>query len=138
MQITRAADYAVRIMIHLATLPPGSRPNCGVLAQAGEIPEHFVLKILQLLVRARLIQSQRGAGGGFTLAVDPREITLLDIVEAVEGPTALNACLARGLGCTRKGWCPAHSVWAEAQEAMTAVLRRATIAALAQKAAQEV
>jgi len=123
-------------MIHMAMLPPGSRPNCGVLAQAGEIPEHFVLKILQSLVRARLIQSQRGAGGGFTLAVDPQEITLLDVVEAIEGPTALNNCLSHGIGCSRKGWCPAHTVWAEAQEAMVAVLRRATIAALAEKAAQ--
>lgn len=137
MQLTRAADYAVRIMIHMAMLPPGSRPNCGMLARIGEIPEHFVLKILQSLVRARLIQSQRGAGGGFTLAVAPQEITLLEVVEAIEGPTALNTCLSHGIGCSRKAWCPAHVVWAEAQEAMTAVLRRATIAALAEKAAQE-
>ena len=134
MQLTRAADYAVRIMIHLAALPPGSRPNRNVLAEAGEVPEHFLSKILQSLARARLIDSQRGMNGGFALAADPDQITVLDIIEAIEGPTHLNACLLPGDSCSRKGWCPAHCVWAEAQEAMTAVLRRATIAGLASQA----
>jgi Rrf2 family protein len=131
MQLTRAADYAVRIMIHLAALPPGSRPNRAALAVAGDIPEHFVAKILQSLARAGLIDSQRGMNGGFTLARAPEEVTLLEIVEALEGPTRLNVCLIPGDSCGRKAWCPAHVVWAEAQEAMTSVLRRFTIAKLA-------
>jgi Rrf2 family protein len=132
MQVTRAADYAVRIMIHLATLPPGSRPNRAALAEAGDIPEHFVSKILQTLTRAGFISSQRGMHGGFALAVPPERITLLDVLEAIEGPTQLNACLAAaGDGCSRKGWCPAHLVWVEAQNAMTRVLRQATIGRLA-------
>ena len=134
MQLTRAADYAVRIMIHLATLPPGSRTNRAALAEAGEIPEHFVGKIVQTLSKAGLIASHRGAGGGFALALPPERVSILDVVEAVEGPTHLNACVAPGLSCTRKPWCPAHFVWVEAQEAMTAVLRRATIAQLARTA----
>jgi Rrf2 family protein len=131
MQLTRAADYAVRIMIHLAALPPGSRPNRAALAVAGDIPEHFVAKILQSLARAGLIDSQRGMNGGFTLAREPEEVTLLEIVEAIEGPTRLNVCLIPGDSCGRKAWCPAHMAWAEAQEAMTSVLRRFTIAKLA-------
>jgi Rrf2 family protein len=132
MQLTRAADYAVRIMIHLASLPSGARPNRAVLAEAGEIPEHFVGKVLQALARAGLIGSQRGMKGGFALAVPPEEITVLRVIEAIEGPTQLNACLNnQGKGCSRSGWCPAHHVWIEAQEAMTTVLRQATIAALA-------
>ncbi len=131
MQLTRAADYAVRIMIHLATLPPGSRPNRAILAEAGDIPEHFVSKILQSLARSGFIGSQRGMNGGFTLAMDPGKITLLDIVEAIEGPTQLNACLGPGESCGRKGWCPAHRVWVDAQRAMTLVLQQATIAELA-------
>lgn len=131
MQLTRAADYAVRIMIHLAGLPSGSRPNRNVLAEAGEVPEHFLSKILQSLARAGLIDSQRGMNGGFSLALLPDQISVLDVVEAVEGPTHLNVCLLQGDACSRKSWCPAHCVWAEAQEAMTQVLRRATIAQLA-------
>ncbi len=131
MQLTRAADYAVRIMIHLASLPPGSRPNRTALAQAGEVAEQFLAKVLQSLTRAGLIDSQRGMKGGFALAKPPEQITILDIVEAVEGPVTLNVCLATGESCGRKSWCPAHRVWAEAQEAMLNVLRNATIASLA-------
>lgn len=131
MQLTKAADYAVRIMIQLATLPPGERVNRIALAEAGDIPEHFVGKILQTLCKAGLIASHRGSKGGFALAAPAERVSVLDIVEAVEGPTQLNACMAQGFGCSRKTWCPAHPVWVEAQQAMTAVLRRATIAALA-------
>ncbi len=131
MQLTRAADYAVRIMVHLATLPPGSRPNRAVLAEAGDIPEHFVGKVLQALARARLIESHRGMNGGFALAVPPNKVTLLEVIEALEGPTQLNVCLSRGTTCSRKKNCPAHCVWAEAQAAMTRVLRKSTIASLA-------
>lgn len=134
MQLTRAADYAVRIMIHLAMLPPGSRPNRAALAEAGDIPEHFVSKILQALSRTGLIHSHRGMNGGFEMARPPDKITMLEVVEAIEGPTRLNVCLGPGMSCTRKSWCPAHCVWIEAQEAMTRVLRRATIASLADNA----
>ena len=132
MQLTRAADYAVRLMIHLAVLPPGVRASRVALAEAGEIPEHFVGKILQTLTRAGLITSHRGVHGGYILAQTPESVTLLDVVEAVEGPTQLNVCVQPGLNCSRKPWCPAHFVWLEAQEAMTAVLRKATVAKLAQ------
>ncbi len=136
MQLTRAADYAVRIMIHLATLSPGARPSAKALAEAGEIPEQFVGKVLQALARFRLITAHRGMNGGFALAVPPEKVTLLDVVEAMEGPTHLNVCMEYGQGCTRKGRCPAHHVWVKAQEAMTGVLRSATIASLAASAVQ--
>jgi Rrf2 family protein len=133
MQLTRAADYALRIMIHLAGLPPASRPNRSALAQAGEVAEHFLSKILQSLARAGLIDSQRGMNGGFALARRPEQVTVLDVLEAIEGPLILNVCLAAGESCGRKSWCPAHPVWAEAQEAMASVLRRTTIATLASR-----
>jgi Rrf2 family protein len=137
MQLTRAADYAVRIMIHLATLPSGSCPSGAELASAQEIPEHFAIKVLQGLVRARLLASYRGSGGGFALAVDPEQISLLDVVEAIEGPTALNLCLTQPSSCARHPLCAAHRVWVEAQAAMTGVLRAASIASLAAQTLQE-
>ena len=137
MQLTRAADYAVRMMIHLATLPPGSRTNRTTLASAASVPEPFVGKILQTLTRSGLIESQRGMNGGFALAASPELVSILDIVEAVEGPTALNICVKPGATFDRKAWCPAHPVWCEAQDAMTAVLRRATLASLAHAREEE-
>jgi Rrf2 family protein len=131
MQLTRAADYAVRIMVHMATLPSGSRQNLTALAEAGDVAGHFLSKVLQSLSHAGLIDSQRGLNGGFSLAKPAEQITVLDIVEAIEGRLLLNVCLAPGESCGRKSWCPTHAVWAEAQLAMAGVLRRATIASLA-------
>ena len=135
MQITRATDYATRVMIYLATLPPGVKAQRGGIARAAEVPESFLSKLMQRLVSAGLVASSRGAGGGFELAGRCRSATLLDILEAIEGETRLNLCLADGPSCSRKSWCPAHSVWREAQRALTDVLRRATVGKLAQEAA---
>jgi Rrf2 family protein len=135
MQLTRAADYAVRVMIHLAGLPPGARVSRSDLAVEAECPEQFLSKILQNLTRAGLVISHRGNTGGFELPLAHRDTSILQVVEAVEGPVHLNPCLASDRGCSRQGWCPAHPVWADAQEAMVAVLRRATIDGLAAKVA---
>jgi Rrf2 family protein len=136
MQLTRAADYATRVLVHLAQLPAGTRASLPALAAAVAVPEQFLSKVLQTLARQRLIQSQRGASGGFALAADPERVTLLDIVEAVEGPIQLNLCLGPGEGCSRQSWCTVHLVWVEAQAAMTAVLRRASVASMARAAAE--
>jgi len=134
MQITRASDYAVRVMIHLAGLPPGSTVRQSVLSHATDVSGHFLSKVLQQLVRSRLIRSQRGSGGGFSMAVPAAGVSLLDVVEAIEGPVRLNQCLMEGPSCERKSWCPAHQVWAEAQAAVVNVLGAASMASLALQA----
>ena len=135
VQLTRAADYGVRVMIHLAGLPAGSRPNRAELATAAECPEQFLSKVLQNLTRAGLVTSHRGNTGGFELASRRRAASILEVVEAVEGPIRLNLCLTSSHACELQSWCPAHPVWTEAQNAMVDVLRKATIADLAQQAA---
>jgi len=131
MQLTKAADYAIRVMIHLAGLPPGTRVHRASLAGATDVPESFMSKVLQALVRARLIASRRGVDGGFELISSPKKVSLLNVVEAIEGPIQLNFCLMPGENCDRHTSCPAHVVWAEAQAAMTGVLKRSTLAELA-------
>jgi len=132
MQLTRAADYAVRVMIHLAGLPPGTRVSRSELSTAAECPEQFLCKVLQSLTKAGLIVSHRGNTGGFELEERHRRASLLDVVQAIEGPIHLNVCLNQDRGCTRQTWCPAHNVWAEAQRALSDVLGNATISELAQ------
>jgi Rrf2 family protein len=138
MQLTRAADYAVRVMIHLAGLPAGTRVQRTTLARATEVPESFMSKVLQALVRARLVASRRGVDGGFELISSAERTSLLNVVEAIEGPIHLNFCLMSGDACDRHISCPAHGVWAEAQAAMTAVLGRASIADLARRTVSKV
>ena len=131
MQITRASDYAVRVMIHLAGLPPSSTVQQSELSKTTGVSGHFLSKVLQQLVRARLIRSQRGSGGGYSLSVAASSVSLLDVVQAMEGPVRLNQCIEESSPCDRKSWCPAHRVWAEAQAAIVNVLGGASMAFLA-------
>jgi Rrf2 family protein len=135
MQLTRAADYAVRVMIHLATLPPASRVLLLDLADATAAPESFLSKVLQALARKDLICSRRGKRGGFAILPHGREATMREVIEAIDGPICLNVCLNGGKDCERKSWCPAHPVWARAQRAMLDVLMSATVSSMASRAA---
>ncbi|HUI76258.1 MAG TPA: Rrf2 family transcriptional regulator [Bryobacteraceae bacterium] len=132
MQLTRAADYAVRVMVHLAAAAPGTRVSRTELAGVVDCPEQFLSKVLQSLTRAGLVTSHRGNTGGFELPAARRSSSVLDIVEAVEGPIRLNICLNSPSECVHQATCPTYPVWEQAQKAMTAVLRGATIDTMAQ------
>jgi Rrf2 family protein len=131
MQLTKAADYAVRIMIHMAQLPQGHRERTAVLAKAGGIPREFLSKVLQRLVKVGFLRSHRGSSGGFQLALPAAQVSLLDVVEAIEGPTHLNQCLISEHACERHATCAAHPVWIEAQEQVVKVLGGVSLAEMA-------
>jgi Rrf2 family protein len=132
MQLTRAADYAVRAMIHLAAIPLDKRPSLPELARAVEAPDSFLSKVLQALAHAGLISSRRGQAGGFQISPQGQLASMREVIEAVDGAICLNVCLMSGRSCGRKISCPAHPVWAQAQQAMLDVLSKATVAELAQ------
>ena len=134
MQLTRAADYAVRVMIHLASLPAGTRLPLGTLAAAIDVPESFLSKVLQSLTRAGLVASRRGTDGGFMLSPDISNATMLDVIQAIDGPIQLNVCLSHDGSCARSGTCPAHPVWLQAQEALVKVLSEAKVSELGAQA----
>lgn len=135
MQITRATDYAVRVMVHLASLPRGARVPLGEIVTASDVSANFLSKVLQRLVRAGMVSSQRGSGGGFCLRLQSERLTLLNILEAMEGPLQLNVCSGSGQGCSRKSWCGVQPFWQDAQTALTEVLGKVTIAELARRTA---
>jgi Rrf2 family protein len=131
MQLTRAADYGVRVMIHLASIEPRVRVSLPDLARAAEAPGSFLSKVLQALSRAGMISSRRGQSGGFEILERGRRASMLEIIEAIDGVICLNVCLLSGRSCRRKAWCPAHPVWARAQQAMFSVLAGVTISEMA-------
>ena len=133
MQITRAADYAVRVMVHMASLPPGTRLQKSALVELSDAPESFLSKVLQRMVAEGFITSWRGAGGGFELAKAPAEVSVLDVVEAVDGPIHLNLCVPGASGCERSLACAVHPVWVEARAELVKVLGRATMDGLAKR-----
>src|SRR5512135_1674660 len=99
MQITRQADYAVRAMTYLAELGPEQRAATSQIAQEKSIPPSFLAKIVSQLSVAGLLQTSRGARGGVSLAKAPENISLLDVVEAIDGPILLNDCVGDGNSC---------------------------------------
>jgi Rrf2 family protein len=130
LKLVKADDYAVRAMIHLACLPEGSMAMRNEIATAQRIPSSFMAKILRSLVRARLLTSSRGVNGGFALARPAAEITLLDIVEAIEGPLSIAACVPDPRGCEWACDCPAAPVWGKVQDSVKQILGESTLEAL--------
>ncbi|HET6823777.1 MAG TPA: Rrf2 family transcriptional regulator [Anaerolineales bacterium] len=123
MQITRQADYAVRAVLHLAKLQNGERASTSSVAKEQHIPPSFLAKIISQLSIAGLLHTSRGARGGVILARDPKDITLLEVVEAIDGPIHLHDCVAQGGVCGFEAHCPIRSVWCEVQDALVARLR---------------
>lgn len=129
MQITRQADYAVRAVHYLSQLGPDKRAATSQIAQEQRIPPSFLAKIVSQLSVAGLLQTSRGARGGVSLARPPHEITLLEVVEAIDGPIQLNECVGDGGGsCIFGESCPMRPVWCQAQAELVERLRSATFA----------
>ena len=118
MQITRQADYAIRAVRYLAKQEPNKRSATSTVAKEMKIPPSFLAKIISQLSIAGLLHTSRGARGGVTLARAPKEISLLDVVEAIDGPILLNECVGEPDGCQFKDDCPVHPIWEEAQQAL--------------------
>ena len=131
MQVTRASDYAVRVMIHLAAQPENERSTLGLLSRATAVPESFLSKVLQSLGRAGLVSSRRGQSGGFKILDAGRQASMAAVIEVIDGRFRLNRCMAPGASCERKANCPAHRVWVETEVAMLGVLRSHRIVDLA-------
>jgi Rrf2 family protein len=132
MQITRQADYAVRAMVYLAQLGPEKRAATGTIAQEKNIPPSFLAKIVSQLSVAGLLQTSRGARGGVSLAKPAEAISLLDVIEAIDGPILLNDCVGDSLTCTYDDTCPLKPVWCDAQKMLIDHLSKANFAQFAQ------
>ena len=123
MQITRQADYAIRAVLYLARLGPTQHAATSIVAREQRIPPSFLAKIISQLSIAGLLHTSRGARGGVTLARAPQEISLLDVVEAIDGPILLNECVGDPGECSLKDGCPLHPIWSEAQGTLVKRLR---------------
>jgi Rrf2 family protein len=130
MQLTRQADYAVRAVLYLAQMKNGDRGTTSIVAKEQHIPPSFLAKIVSQLSVSGLVRTSRGARGGVTLAREPKEITLLQVVEAIDGPIQLNECVGDNGVCAFGNDCPIRSVWCEAQDELVTRLRKTDFAQL--------
>jgi Rrf2 family protein len=134
MEISRRTDYGVRVILDLATQPDSVRASTQEIAERQHIPSPFLAKIVSQLSLAGLVTTYRGAGGGVTLARDASEISLLQVIEALEGPVRLNRCLIEPDACPRNSHCPVHEIWAKAQGELISLLEVTTFDELADTA----
>jgi len=126
MQITRQADYAVRAVLYLSDLGPDQRAATSRIAEEQQIPPSFLAKIVSQLSVAGILQTSRGARGGVSLARKPDEISLLEVVEAIDGPIMLNECVSHNGACVFGDTCPMRPVWCDAQAELVERLRMST------------
>jgi Rrf2 family protein len=131
MQVSRKVDYALRAVIHLANQEAAGRA-CSVagIAAAERLPKQFLEKIVQQLIHKGLVRSRRGPHGGYVLARDPAMVTFRDVIEAVEGPISLNACVGDHPDCFLIGACGMNRVWAEGQRRVMDLFETTTIASV--------
>lgn len=109
--ISRQTDYAVRVVLHLACLEEGATVSIAEISESRSLPVPFVRRLIRPLVARGILASSRGTSGGLRLGRKPSELSLLDVVEAIEGNLALNHCVDDQKGCPLAESCPVHSVW---------------------------
>ena len=126
MQITRQADYAIRAVRYLAKQGTNGRSATSTVAREMKIPPSFLAKIISQLSIAGLLHTSRGARGGVTLAREPGQISMLDVVEAIDGPILLNECVGDPANCDFSQDCLAHPIWVEVQDSLVKRLRETT------------
>jgi len=136
MQVTRAGEYAIIGLLYLAKQPAGRTVMIDEISEAEGVPKSFLAKIFQSLAKGGFVLSHRGAGGGFSLARTPAEITLLRILQCVEGVFALQKCVTDDPECvvsvTRMSSCTLCAVFTEAQNRVNELFARTTLADLLQ------
>jgi Rrf2 family protein len=115
MQITRQADYAIRAVLYLARQEPKKAIATSTIAREMKIPPSFLAKIISQLSIAGLLNTTRGAHGGVTLSRSIHDVSLLEVVEAIDGPILLNDCVGDPGDCQFNGECPLHDIWSDAQ-----------------------
>ncbi len=133
MELTRKGEYAIRGIVYLASRPMDQVCLLSEIAAAVDVPQTFLAKIFQQFSKIGLVRSYRGTGGGFMLGRAPEKITLLEVVEAVEGPIIPNRCVIGSGECDRSTSCRVHPVWLKVQDQVRATLAETTLKELADR-----
>lgn len=131
MRLTRAGEYAIRCVLYLAMHQDRTLIGRKEIAEAMDIPAQFLGKVAQQLAKAGVISIRQGSQGGYELARLPEEITLLAVIEAIDGEIFLNDCIQRPGCCDRQAICSVHNVWDTARRQLRATLGGTTLAELA-------
>ena len=129
--ITKTGIYGIRAMLALAQVPPGESVGAARIAEVVDVPQSYLSKLLQILVRDGLVRSQRGVGGGFQLARKAETISLFDIVESLERIERWNGCFLGNAVCSDQSPCAMHCRWIVVRQDYLQLLRQTNLANVA-------
>ncbi len=135
LELTKRGDYAVRAMLELTRGAGNGLLSARRISEAMGIPVRFLPQVLADLQHAGLVEAAPGRSGGYRLARDPASVSLLEVIEAVEGDLRRQSCVLRGGPCGKDGFCDVHGVFFAGQEALLRTFDAATLAELAQRMA---
>jgi Rrf2 family iron-sulfur cluster assembly transcriptional regulator len=127
LELTRRGDYAVRAVLALAKSAAGERLSVSRIAARENIPPHFLPRVMTDLVRGGLVEAVTGRSGGYRLARPAEAISVLDVIEAVEGDARRRTCVLRGGPCRLATVCNVHQVFADAQDQLLSRLAEARL-----------
>lgn len=131
-RLSRAAEYAIRGVLHLSLHYSEDKVIAiEEISKAQDVPAAYLAKLLQSLARKGFVKSLKGQKGGFVLTRHPKDISLLDVIEAMEGPICLNYCLIYAGYCDMDKYCPVHDAWFGAQKVLIDYLKDCTFEKLA-------
>jgi Rrf2 family protein len=128
MIYSRSTEYAIRAFVNLAQVPEGKYAMVRQIAEQEKIPAHFLAKILQLLARKGLLRSSKGPTGGFCLRLSAKEISLIQLVEALDGLTDYQKCVSGLSECNDEAPCGMHDSWKTLRSRIMDYLEHTTIA----------
>jgi Rrf2 family iron-sulfur cluster assembly transcriptional regulator len=131
LELTKRGDYAVRAMLALTRGAGGGLLSARRISDAMGIPVRFLPQVLADLQRSGLVEAAPGRAGGYRLARDAADVSLLEVIEAVEGDSRRKSCVLRGGPCGDGGFCDVHGVFFKGQEALLGIFAGASLADLA-------
>lgn len=137
MIYSRGCEYAIRALAYMANQSGERFISAKEIGKKEGVPTFFLAKTLQKLAQAGVLRSFKGPTGGFGLARSPKQITLYDIVEAIDGTGDLNRCAAGLVACSDAAPCPMHSQFKQLREHVQRYLKRQTVADLAKTVAEK-
>lgn len=127
MKISTKGRYGLRILIDLATHDNGKPRLIRDIARAQQISEKYISRLVIALRRAGLIRSVRGVNGGFHLAKQPKEITLLEVLEVMEGTVSIVECVTTSPLCARQNLCGVRTIWQQLNDNIRRMMNDVTL-----------
>ena len=128
MKLTRASDFAIRLMVYLAS-GKGSTKSIEIARELG-VPFNHLSKLVQTLSRGGLLITRKGKNGGISLAADPKKTSVVEVIETIEGPLSFSDCILNLACCKNSKNCKFRKRLSKAQNLMRDSLSKSTISEL--------